>query len=1654
MYTPKWESPEELNQPIDTSVYSNDVIVTNLNTTENGEPDDGDTLTESLSKAFNKIGKLEKKDYDVDSIVNGLTESFVDKDTYTQDLEGMMDLFVPKEDGKGLSTNDYTDEDKDKVTSLYNQVYGSTSNDITVVNLNPNTETDEPDDGDTLTEVLSVFMKRLGKVEMKEYDVDSIIEGLTESFVDNDTFNTTLDKYVEKEEGKVLSSNDYTDEDKEKVTSLYNQVYGSTSNDITVTNLNPNTENDEPDDGDTLTEVLSIIMKRIGEVELRDYDVDTIVDELSKDFITVDALSNYVKKEEGKGLSTNDFTDEFKEKVTDLYNQIYGSTSNDITVVNLNSTEEGEPDDGDTLTEVLSKLMHQLGLIRNDVEKVDTESLTSEEADKKYAAKEDLSNYVLAEDGKGLSSNDYTDAEKDKLSKLSNEAKDIIITNINSTIDGAIDDGDNLPEFASKVVRDLEKLNSEIKTIDGITTGNTEDLIELIENADNYVLKEDGKGLSSNDYNDEDKEKVETIPKIQTKLDNLTSNNVTLANFNTHTDGVVDDGQSLSEAISIMCRDIDALYAITTGVENNVSNAELEEKLKSYILASDTQGLSTNDFTDEYKHKLNVIIEDGIDSNEVYVVNINPNTEQDIIDNGDSLTQALSVIMKDIGLLQMADETLQGNINKINYITPEAVDAKLEDYVKKEAGKGLSANDFTDKYKDLLDNPPDVSTDNVIVNLGPVIDSTIEIASGDSVSEAITTLIDEVGKLKQGIGSGDSITEITNQYYFSKNEINTILSNYLEKEEGKDLSSNDFTDDYKEALDQYIEGSKKEVVLDSNHITIVNTTEVGEQDKIHNGDSLSEAISKLMFGIRILNFTLKDSYANKWEIDQEYVHKEEGKGLSTNDFTDELKNKLQNLINIEESTDGMMATDTNHITVVNTTEVGEQDKIHNGDTVSEALSKLMYADRLINFTLRDNYLTRGQIELEYVHKRDGYDLSQNDFTDDYKDKIDSLTGEGDNSYFYNKEYIDAHFVKIEEGKGLSTNDFTNEYKDIIETLDDNYLRLDGGDMKGNINMSTHNITFTGGRIEFLRDGEVYSYLDSENFTGVADEAKHVGNLESIQRSTEYAAGDVVFSSGLESGKYLYCTKSGITAVLEPVWATSSKQRTIDGTSEWQTRILGMAYNEQGEEIGGQYLQLAGGTMQGSIDMADNDLLIQDSNSIVFYNRESTTGTVSSTQYSGNAATASALSPGFSVNGIHTDGKTDITLDFIPQSEKGVANGVASLDSTGRVPAEQLPSFVRSIVNVDTYDDLPNPGDQEIIYVTLDDNRIYRFTGISYVEVSSSSSISDSTVSLAVARLIRLIGDVTGEVRFDGSKDVAIDTSLADTDVIAGAYNTDETIHQITVLADGRINKMGPELVIAPKFANLKDKPNTLAGFGIIDGATKNHKHVVADITNFPDSMKANGGNADTVGGHYPGTNPGNVLVLDGEGHIPSSSIPAGAVFTRGMVIAWYGESNAVPTGWHICDGTNGTPDLRNRFIVGAGSSYAKGATGGEAQHTLIGTETPLHNHNGSIPTSKVSGTNHYHYFGWNSRDNSGRFGYKDPGTYPAFPSGSQLIAWNGSGHDNGLKPIGSQIMNMTTSIGINETASGTVDFSTGNYGGNQPHNNMPPYVALFYIMKL
>jgi hypothetical protein len=114
---------------------------------------------------------------------------------------------------------------------------------------------------------------------------------------------------------------------------------------------------------------------------------------------------------------------------------------------------------------------------------------------------------------------------------------------------------------------------------------------------------------------------------------------------------------------------------------------------------------------------------------------------------------------------------------------------------------------------------------------------------------------------------------------------------------------------------------------------------------------------------------------------------------------------------------------------------------------------------------------------------------------------------------------------------------------------------------------------------------------------------------------------------------------------------------------------------------------------------------------------------------------------------------------------------------------------------------------------------------------------------------------------------------------------------------------------------------------------------------------------------------GNLAV---SGNLNKSGYPVNSLVPAGTIVMWHG--NTIPSGWAECNGSNGTPDLRGRFIVAAGQataapvsgdlnpSYAVNSTGGENRHTLTVAELAKHTHqvNGDGATMAATGGSHAH----------------------------------------------------------------------------------------------
>jgi microcystin-dependent protein len=159
----------------------------------------------------------------------------------------------------------------------------------------------------------------------------------------------------------------------------------------------------------------------------------------------------------------------------------------------------------------------------------------------------------------------------------------------------------------------------------------------------------------------------------------------------------------------------------------------------------------------------------------------------------------------------------------------------------------------------------------------------------------------------------------------------------------------------------------------------------------------------------------------------------------------------------------------------------------------------------------------------------------------------------------------------------------------------------------------------------------------------------------------------------------------------------------------------------------------------------------------------------------------------------------------------------------------------------------------------------------------------------------------------------------------------------------------------------------------------------------------------------------NLVLADSTGNMNSIAFP------KGIIVLWNGEPSQIPSGWSLCNGTNGTPDLRGRFVIGVNPNNNKSS------------DTSL-----TIKEWKSQGGSETHIL-----------------SIDEMPTHTHTIT--GKGNDDGYcktQPCGFWGTDQLTNDGPSISSSNNPLLQVSNSGLNKPHNNMPPYYALAYIMKL
>lgn len=229
-------------------------------------------------------------------------------------------------------------------------------------------------------------------------------------------------------------------------------------------------------------------------------------------------------------------------------------------------------------------------------------------------------------------------------------------------------------------------------------------------------------------------------------------------------------------------------------------------------------------------------------------------------------------------------------------------------------------------------------------------------------------------------------------------------------------------------------------------------------------------------------------------------------------------------------------------------------------------------------------------------------------------------------------------------------------------------------------------------------------------------------------------------------------------------------------------------------------------------------------------------------------------------------------------------------------------------------------------------------------------------------------------------------------------NASSTLYLGLTIDNGEV-EISPrqKIVSAPMASQAGNATVARRNFNVAGNVTAKGARITETV-NAPSFSTTNGITGRTLTTSGNATVSGNLNV--------SGTISTAGVVPIGAIIPWQGTENSVPDGWAVCNGSKGTPDLRGRFIVATGAyGYSVGSVGGENTHKLTVAEMPSHDHDLYARS----------------------LGYEDK----RITSNEVLAGWYQHMSN------GSQYLNDT-------------ELS----GGDQRHENRPPYYALLYIMRI
>jgi microcystin-dependent protein len=353
-----------------------------------------------------------------------------------------------------------------------------------------------------------------------------------------------------------------------------------------------------------------------------------------------------------------------------------------------------------------------------------------------------------------------------------------------------------------------------------------------------------------------------------------------------------------------------------------------------------------------------------------------------------------------------------------------------------------------------------------------------------------------------------------------------------------------------------------------------------------------------------------------------------------------------------------------------------------------------------------------------------------------------------------------------------------------------------------------------------------------------------------------------------------------------------------------------------------------------------------------------------------------------------------------------------------------------------------------------------------VTATTVNSITTYTTNFSSANILVSGGSATGLTAYSGTIGQATNFSSSNILVTGGsatgltAYSG--TTGQSTNFSSSNILVTGGSATGLTNFATTTGQStnfsssNILVSGGSATGLTA-YSGTIGQATNFSSAnISVSSGNVSGVTGVNNTFTSANLITSVATTKTASDSTTAvattafvHAVLPTGIIVMWNSTAASIPAGWQLCNGSNGTPDLRGQFVVGAGGSYTPGDTGGASSVTLSANTMPIHAHEltGSLTTGSAGGHTHT---------------LTDPGhshldEYFDANGGSHGLI-GGPNQYNATKQTGTSTTGISIAAALDHvhslTLSGNTQSAGGTSGTTQPHENRPPYYALCYIQKM